>query len=233
MVPAGLARRRHGVTWSETSRARFLRQLHHTLGANAVLRRARRRGVTTDRPSWRRGAPRLAFCRGLRARALSSRMGTAVTDADRGASASSSSTTAAPKSHPSTPPSWPPTTGIGIRAPTGATTRVSHAPGRHDQRACRTAFRLPGVPGGAPLRRSAAAVFLTTTGRIRAHDDGILGAIWRTPGAGGLLTNGARVCWLPRLRPDARDAGGRWISGAELRLNDCSTLPLRTWRDHD
>jgi hypothetical protein len=37
LVPAAVARRRHGVIVSDASRRRFLRHLHHTLGANAFF----------------------------------------------------------------------------------------------------------------------------------------------------------------------------------------------------
>src|SRR5207244_4723539 len=37
LVPAGLARRRHGVIVSDASRRRFIRHLQHTLGANAFF----------------------------------------------------------------------------------------------------------------------------------------------------------------------------------------------------
>jgi hypothetical protein len=45
---------------------------------------------------------------------------------------------------------------------------------------------------GRPIR-----VFLTTTSRIQGHPDGILGSVWRGPGWGPVRHN-ARVCWLTR-----------------------------------
>jgi len=37
LVPAGFARRRHGLAYGDASRHRFLRHLQHTLGANAFF----------------------------------------------------------------------------------------------------------------------------------------------------------------------------------------------------
>src|SRR5206468_3438015 len=63
LVPAGLARRRHGITVSDASRRRFLRHLQHTLGANAFFvnlavaaRRATSRGVGEALLEWRSAA---------------------------------------------------------------------------------------------------------------------------------------------------------------------------------
>jgi hypothetical protein len=47
--------------------------------------------------------------------------------------------------------------------------------------------------GSAPL-----AMFLTTTGRIKTHADGILGPVWRTPGQDPWAHQPTRVRWLPR-----------------------------------
>jgi hypothetical protein len=44
------------------------------------------------------------------------------------------------------------------------------------------------------------SVFLTTTSRIQACRDGVLGPIWRSPAAPWALEP-ARVCWLPRRHP--------------------------------
>ena len=53
--------------------------------------------------------------------------------------------------------------------------------------------------GGMPL-----VMFLTTEGRIHVHPEGALRPIWRTAAAPWAVEP-ARVCWLPRLlRQDAR-----------------------------
>jgi hypothetical protein len=63
--------------------------------------------------------------------------------------------------------------------------------------------------GGAPL-----ASFLTTTSRIAACADGVLGRIWRSATA-PWADEPARVCWLPRLRRPA------WtLTEPRLRVTD-------------
>jgi len=77
--------------------------------------------------------------------------------------------------------------------------------------------------GSAPL-----LLFLTTTGRIKAHPEGVLGPIWRSaadPWAG----EPARVCWLPHprvsIRPDGTFALATGMSARAYCRSD------RTWRN--
>jgi hypothetical protein len=63
-----------------------------------------------------------------------------------------------------------------------------------EARFARQAYLAQQRHGSTPLR-----MFLTTTGRITAHPEGVLGPIWRSAAAPWAVEP-ARVCWLPRLR---------------------------------
>jgi len=63
--------------------------------------------------------------------------------------------------------------------------------------------------GGTPI-----TVLLTTTGRIGAHADGMLGPIWRGPGPPSVPDRVARVCWLPEHVARTYRSRMPWISSA-------------------
>jgi hypothetical protein len=132
-----------------------------------------------DLPGFGRSIP----CAGPlhRARRSTSATATAATAADRGASASSSSTTAGQNARATTRPSSPPSTAIATRVPTSATTRVSPTllivttSERADARFAYQVYLAHQRHGGTPL-----SIFLTTTSRIEACPEGVLGPIWRS-----------------------------------------------------
>jgi DNA-binding MarR family transcriptional regulator len=200
LVRAGLARRRHGLVRGEAARTRFLRQLHHTLGANAFFvdvavaaRRATRCGGDEALVDWRAAA---ACARGRCRpdgygcyRRGPYRFGFFL-EYDRG--------TERPGQHAAKLAAY-----YRYRA-SGAYTRdyegfptllVVTTDEAAEARFAHQAH-LAQQYGGVPL-----LLFLTTTARIQAHPEGGLGPVWRRPGPAWAAERAARVAWLPSLAP--------------------------------
>jgi hypothetical protein len=199
LVPGGLARRRHGVTVSDASRRRFLRHLQHTLGANAFFvdlaaaaMQVTSRAGDEALVEWRSAA---ASARGRFRpdgygcyRRGSSQFGFFL-EYDRGTERSSQyaaklatyfryrASSAYRRDYQSFP------TLLVV-----LTTEIAEA------RFADEAYLAQQRYGPTPL-----SVFLTTTGRIQACPDGVMGPIWRSAAA-RWADEPARVYWLPRLR---------------------------------
>jgi hypothetical protein len=197
LVPAGLARRRHGITASDASRRRFVRHLHHTLGANAFFvdlaataARVTSRGHDEALVEWRSAA---ACARGWFRpdgygcyRSGNWRCGFFL-EYDRGTERSSQyaaklatyfryrDSGAFKRDYTSFPPLLVVTTSELAEA------RFAHQAYLAQQRHAGTQL----------------SVFLTTSARIRGHPDGALGPVWRGPGAGPCADNFGRGGWLP------------------------------------
>ncbi len=209
LVPAGLARRRHGVLVSQATRRRFIRHLQHTLGTNAffVDLAAAARQVTR-----RRGDDALAEWRSAAACARGRfrpdgygcyrrgpwRFGFFI-EYDRG--------TEKPGQYAAKLATY-----YRYRA-SGAYKRdyqsfpsllVVTTSDAAEARFAHQAYVGQLRYGGIPL-----PTFLTTAGRIQAHPDGVLGAIWRGPGPEIQVDRLARVFWLPgRPVSASTEAGG-------------------------
>jgi hypothetical protein len=235
LVPAGLARRRHGVIVSDASRRRVLRHLQHTLGANAFFvhlaaaatqvtslggdealvewRSAAACACGRFRPDgygcYRRGGWRFGF----------------FLEYDRGTERSSHyaaklatyyryrDSGAYRRDYEGFP------TLLVVTTSDAAESRFTHQ-----------AYLAQQHYGGMPL-----VIFLTTISRIEACKDGILGAIWRSASA-PWTDKPARVCWLPRLLPPEKyEFPKRMLTpvlqpipdpGRELRLLQAGPLPV-------
>jgi hypothetical protein len=195
LLPASLAVRHHGLLGSQKDR-RFACHLAHTLGANAVFvafveasRRLNGRGQDDALEEWRSAA---ACARGRFRpdgygcyRRGQVRFGFFL-EFDRG--------TEKPREHAAKLATYYRfrDSGGAARDYTGlpvllvvATSEL--AEGRFAEQAHLAAQRHSGQP---------LPVFLTTTSRIRADPDGVLGAIWRGPGWGA-VHHQARGSWLP------------------------------------
>ena len=203
LVPAGLARRRHGITVSDASRRRFLRHLQHTLGANAFFvdlaaasMQANRRGGSDTLVEWRSAA---ACARGRFRpdgygcyRRGPWRFGFFL-EYDRGTERSSHYAAKLATyyryrdsgSYKRDYQSFP--TLLVVTTSELAEARIAHEALLAQQRY-----------GGTPL-----SIFLTTTARILANPSGVLGAIWRGPGKNAQVDALTRVAWLPGRRARA------------------------------
>jgi len=199
LVPAGLARRRHGVIVSDDSRRRFFRHLQHTLGANAIFvdlaaaaMQVSSRAGYEALIEWRSAA---ACSRGrFRPDGYGChqrgpwRFGFFL-EYDRGtekpAQYAAKLTTyyryrnsgAYKRDYQSFP------TLLVVTTSELAEARFAHQAYLAQQR-----------HSAAPL-----SVFLTTTNHIQACREGVLGPIWRSPAAPWALEP-ARMCWLPPPR---------------------------------
>ena len=203
LVPAGLARRRHGVMVSEASTGRFLRHLHHTLGANgffvdlaAAARLVTSRGGDDELVEWRsaaacargrfrpdgygcyqRGAWRFGF----------------FLEYDRG--------TEKPGQYAAKLATYYRYRDSGAyrRDYEGfPTLLVVTTSDLAEARVALQAWLVQQRHSAAPL-----SVFLTTTKKIQACREGVLGPIWRSPAAPWALEP-ARMCWLPPPRRHER-----------------------------
>src|SRR5579859_3182415 len=204
LVTAGVARRRHGFTSADAARRRFLRHIHHTLGANAffvdlaaaAMQVTSRSGGDDALVEWRSAA---ACARGRFRpdgygcyRRGPWRFGFFL-EYDRGTERSghyaaklatyyryreSGMYTRDYQSSPSL---------LIVSTSERAEARFAHQ-----------AYLAQEHRGGAPLQ-----IFLTTTSRIAACPDGVLGRIWRSAAA-PWADEPTRVCWLPRLAPPGR-----------------------------
>jgi hypothetical protein len=198
LVPARLARRRHGLTSGDRSRRPFLRQLHHTLGANAFFvdlaaaaRRMTRRGGDEALVEWRSAA---ACARG---RCRPDGYGCYrrgpwhfgfFLEYDRGTERPGQyaaklaayyryrDSGASKRDYQSFPSL------LVVCTSEAAEARFAHQ-----------AYLARQRYGGRPL-----LVYLTTSRRLDACREGALGAIWRSATA-PWATEPARGCWLPRL----------------------------------
>jgi hypothetical protein len=215
LLNAGLARRRHGLVHGDAAMHRFLRHIRHTLGGNAFFvalaaaaTHVSRRGVDEALVEWRSAA---ACARGRFRpdgygcyRRGASRYGFFL-EYDRGTErlrqyAAKLATYyryrdsgAYLRDYQSFP------TLLVVTTSAAAETRLAHQ-----------AHLAQEHYGTAPLR-----VFLTTTARIDAYSEGVLGPIWRAPGLDAWAERLARVRWLPGLprapAAKARDRqGGVW-----------------------
>ena len=208
LVPAGLAGRRHGVLRSDSSRGRFLRQLHHTLGANAFFvdltaaaARLSRRGADEALVEWRSAA---ACARGRFRpdgygcyRRGPWRFGFFL-EYDRGTERSSQYATKLATYY-----RYRDTGSYQRDYQTFPTVLVVTTSERAEARFAHQAYLAQQRYGGAPL-----PVFLTTIDRIRANPEGVLGSIWRAPGSDAWEARQGRVRWLPGVpgAPTARPA---------------------------
>jgi hypothetical protein len=196
LLPATAATRHHGLLGKDASSRRFWRHLAHTLGANEVFvafvlaaRRATARGGDEALEEWRSAA---ACARGRFRpdgygcyRRGTSRFGFFL-EFDRGTekpceyaakiAAYYRYRDAGMATHDYN--GFPTLLVVTTREPAEA--RFAHQTHLAAQR-----------HGGTPL-----AVFLTTTSRIRAHRDGVLGPIWCGPGQVP-VHHLPRISWLP------------------------------------
>jgi Replication-relaxation len=196
LVPAGLARRRHGVMSSDASRRRFLRHLHHTLGANAFFvdlavaaTRVRSRGGDEALLEWHSAAA-CAYGRfrpdGYGCYRRDGSLFGFFLEYDRGTERSMQYAAKL-------------ATYYRFRA-SGAYKRdyqsfpsllVVTTSERAEARLARQAYLAHQRFGGTPL-----GIFVTTTSRIEACPEASLGRIWRSP-ADPWAAEPERVCWLP------------------------------------
>jgi Replication-relaxation len=199
LVPAGLARRRHGVMVTDASRRRFLRHLHHTLGANAFFvdvaaaaRHTTKRGGDDALIEWRsamacghgRFRPDGYGCY---------RRGTSLfgffLEYDLGTERLSQYAAKLATyyryrdlgAYKLDYQSFP--TLLVVTTLASAEARFTHQ-----------AYLAQERHGAAPLR-----MFLTTTGRIEACPDGTLGPIWSSPRSDAWAERAAGMRWLPNL----------------------------------
>jgi hypothetical protein len=205
LINAAPARRRHGLIDSHTASRRFVRQMHHTLGVNAFFVdlaaaavQATRLGTDEALEEWRsagacgRGRFRPdgygCYRRGR------SRLGFFV-EFDRGTERSAQYATklAAYYRYRNSGDyrrdynSFPVL--LVVATTEAAETRFAYQ-----------AYLVMWCRGGIPLQ-----LFLTTTGRILGHPEGVLGPIWRTAGPELRVTRHNRTYWLPGRPPRALD----------------------------
>jgi hypothetical protein len=184
LVPAGLARRRHGVTRSDAGRRRVLRHLQHTLGANAFFvalaaaaTRVVSRGGDDGLSDWRSAA---ACARGrFRPDGYGCyqrgqwRFGFFL-EYDRG--------TEKPGQYAAKLATYYRYRDSGVYRrdydgfPTLLVVTTSDAA---EARFTYQAYLAQQRYGSMPL-----VLFLTTEGRMQVHPGGALGAVWRGPGPG-------------------------------------------------
>jgi len=201
LLPAVAATRHHGLRGSPASTRRFWRHLAHTLGANAVFvafvlaaRRATSRGGDEALEEWRSAA---ACARGrFRPDGYGCyRRGTArfgfFLEFDRG--------TEKPRQYAAKLAAYYRYRDSGASRrdyQTFPALLVVTTRWQAEDRFAYQAFLAEQRYGATPVR-----IFLTTTGHIQVHPDGILGAIWRGPGPQSTTACIARACWLPARPP--------------------------------
>ncbi|MDQ6669662.1 MAG: replication-relaxation family protein [Chloroflexota bacterium] len=228
LLPAAVATRHHGLLGKDGSTRPFLWHLAHTLGANAIFvalvsaaRRVCQRGGDDALEEWRSAG---ACARGRFRpdgygcyRRGGSRFGFFL-EFDRG--------TEKPREYATKLAAY-----YRYRDSGGYQRDYASFPSvllvttseLAEARFAHQAYLAHHRYGSAPL-----LLFLTTTGRIKAHPEGVLGPIWRSaadPWAG----EPARVCWLPHprvsIRPDGTFALATGMSARAYCRSD------RTWRN--
>jgi Replication-relaxation len=214
LVPAGLARRRHGVMSTDASMRRFLRHLHHTLGANAFFvdlaaaaTRVSSRGGDEALLEWRSAAA----CAHGRFRPDGYgcyrrgpwRFGFFL-EFDRGTERSRHyagklamyyrhrDSGAYKRDYQSFPSLLFVTTSDAAEARFAQQARLAH---EHHANA-------------------ALSIFLTTSSLIEACPDGALGLIWRTAAA-PWADRPARICWLPQPGCGINTARWTWPANSD------------------
>jgi hypothetical protein len=226
LVPAALTARHHGLGGRAATRRRLLRHLAHTLGANAFFvalacaaRRVTQRGGDDALDEWRSAA---ACARGRFRpdgygcyRRGPSRFGFFL-EYDRG--------TERPVEYAAKLAAYYRyrDSGDSTREYNGfptllvvTTTEVA------ETRFAQQAYLAGQCNATAPM-----LVFLTTTRRIEAHADGVLGPIWCTPGPSPWPNRRARVFWLP-----AQSSRGLGRERAASQPHRESTKPTRAGND--
>jgi hypothetical protein len=212
LVPADLARRRHGLLLPEGTRQRFLRHLQHTLGANAFfVHLAVRAGNANSRSAsdalveWRSAA---ACARGRfrpdgygcyrRGSCSHSTFGFFL-EYDRG--------TERPIHYAAKLAAYYRYRDSGFSArdyqgfPSVLVVSTADVP---EAQFAYQAYLAEQRYGGTPL-----SIFLTTERRIAAHPNGALGAVWRRPGRAWTIEDAARQSWLPKNSSSRADSW-RW-----------------------
>jgi hypothetical protein len=204
LLPSNVAGRHHGVLGTGSDK-RYMRQLAHTLGANAVFvalvvaaRRLRKRGFDDALEEWRSAS---ACARGRFRpdgygcyRRGGSLFGFFV-EFDRG--------TEKPREYAAKLETYYRyrDTGTARRDYAGfpvvliVTTREVA-----EDRFAHQAYLAEQRHSGTPI-----SLFLTTTGRIQTHREGILGTVWRGPGRRP-SHDFARVSWIPPHKPARTEA---------------------------
>jgi len=197
LLPATVAARHHGLLGSDSNTRRFARHLAHTLGANEVFvafvlaaRRMTARGGDEALEEWRSAA---ACARGRFRpdgygcyRRGGSRFGFFL-EFDRG--------TEKPREYAAKLATYYRYRDSGTAArdfkgfPTLLVVTTSAAA---EARFANQAYLAQQRHGGAPL-----LIFLTTTTRIQACPEGVLGPIWRSS-AEPWVDEPVRICWLAR-----------------------------------
>jgi hypothetical protein len=197
LAPAGVAAGHHGLLGSESSTRRFARHLAHTLGVNEAFvdfvlaaRRLTTRGSDEALEEWRNAA---ACARGRFRpdgygcyRRAGSRFGFFL-EFDRG--------TEKPREYAAKLATYYRYRDSGTAArdfkgfPTLLVVTTSAAA---EARFANQAYLAQQRHGGAPL-----LIFLTTTTRIQACPEGVLGPIWRSS-ADPWVDEPVRICWLAR-----------------------------------
>jgi Replication-relaxation len=199
LLPASVAARHHGLLGNDSRTRRFFRHLAHTLGANAVFvafvsaaGRMTERGGDEALEEWRSAAA----CASGRFRPDGygcyrrdgSRFGFFL-EFDRG--------TEKPREYAAKLAAYYRyrDSNSARRAYIGLPTLlVVTTSATAEARFAHQAHLAQQRHGGTPLR-----VFLTTTSRIEACPEGVLGPIWRST-AEPSAVDPARICWLPRPR---------------------------------
>jgi hypothetical protein len=195
LLPSGVAGRHHGLLGTSSDR-RYVRQLAHTLGANAVFvsvlvaaRRLRVLGLDDALEEWRSAS---ACARGRFRpdgygcyRRGGSLFGFFL-EFDRA--------TEKPREYAAKLDAYYRyrDTGSARRDYTGfPVVLVVTTCDVAEDRFAHQAYLAEQRHGGTPI-----SLFLTTTGRIQSHREGVLGTVWRGPGRQP-VHDFARACWLP------------------------------------
>ena len=199
LVPAGMARRRHGLIHTAAARRRLLLHLQHTVGANrffvdlaSAAVQVTRRGGDEALVEWRSAA---ACARGrFRPDGYGCyRRGPWLfgffLEFDRGTERSSQYAAKLATYYRYRDSSA--FKGDFASFPTLLVVTTSELA---EMRFAREAYLAQQRHGGTPLQ-----VFLTASARIRHHPTGALGPIWRGPGAGPCADDFGRGCWLPTV----------------------------------
>ena len=215
LLPAPVATRHHGLLGNEASARRFWRHLAHTVGSSAVFvafvaaaRRMTEHGGNEALEEWRSAAAsaRGRFCPdgyGCYRRGAS-RFGFFL-EYDRG--------TERPREYAVKLASYYRYHDSGMAArdyhgfPTVLLVTTSAAA---EARFAYHAYLAQQRYGATPL-----VIFLTTTSRIEACPDGVLGPVWRSP-ADPWAVEPARICWLPRAGERALTHTQHGIPAADL-----------------
>jgi len=212
LLPATAAARYHGLLGSGASTRRFSHHIAHTLGANAVFvafvvaaRRMTARGGDEALGDWRSAA---ACARGRFRpdgygcyRRGSSRFGFFL-EFDRGTEKPREYAAKLAAYYRYRDSSQSKRDYDGFPLLLVVTTRDAA-----EARFAHQAYLAQQRQAAAPI-----VVFLTTTRRIQAHAQGILGPVWCSPGPDPWANGRTRVSWLPAL--DSRAVGPNQLASA-------------------